>query len=185
MSNRPRISTAGSFFGVPGLGIWLPENHVLAAQGIPQSQIAVLGFGPSEFLLTAGNPQANVNVFDLGFYVQDDWRIKPNLSLSAGLRYEIQTGISDRVDFAPRLGLAWAPAKRSPKTVIRAGAGIFYDRFASNLVINTVLLNGVNQTQYIIRNPLFYPDVPNPASFAAPGGTCHVPNRLAAASRRK
>lgn len=157
------------FSAIPGgasaLGVW-QQNQVLAAQGVPQSQIAVLGFGPSEFLLTAGRPRASVNVFDSGLYLQDDWRIRPNLSLSGGLRYEVQTGISDHADFAPRVGLAWAPAKRNAKTVIRAGAGIFYDRFASNLLLNSVLLNGINQTQYIIRNPLFYPNVPDPASLA-------------------
>ena len=143
------------------------QNQLLAAQGVPQSQIAALGFGPAEFLLTAGAPTGSVNVFDAGVYVQDDWRVRPNLSLSGGLRYEGQTSVSDHLDLAPRLGLAWAPSRRNAKTVIRAGAGIFYDRFASNLLMNATLLNGVNQTQYIIRNPLFFPDIPDLSTLAA------------------
>jgi hypothetical protein len=163
--------------GGSGLAIYR-QNQVLSAQGLPQSQIAALGFGPSEFLLTAGNPLANVQIFDAGLYLQDDWRIKPNLALSAGLRYEIQTGISDHIDFAPRVGLAWAPGKSKAKTVIRAGAGIFYDRFPSNLLINAALLNGVTQTQYIVRNPPFFPEVPDPASLAALKATYRVDSRL-------
>ena len=154
------------------------QNQLLSAQGVPQSQIAALGFGPSEFLLTAGNPLANVNIFDAGMYLQDDWRIKPNLSLSAGLRYEVQTGISDHVDFAPRVGVAWAPGKRNTKTVIRAGAGIFYDRFPSSLLLNAALLNGITQTQYIVRNPSFFPEVPDPESLAALKATYQVDARL-------
>ena len=161
------------FSSIPGgdsaIGVY-QQNQILAAQGVSQEQIAALGFGPSEFLLTAGNPLGKVNVFDAGLYLQDDWRVKPNLLISGGLRYEGQSGISDHADLAPRLGLAWAPAGRAgrtPKTVLRAGGGIFYDRFTSNLLMNATLLNGVNQTQYIIRNPAFYPTITNVATLAA------------------
>ena len=69
--------------------------------------------------------------WDAGPFIQDDWRIKPNLTLSLGLRYEVQTLISDHKDIAPRLGFAWAPGNAKngrQKTVIRGGFGIFYDR---------------------------------------------------------
>ena len=161
------------FSAVPGVGEALDiyqQNQLLAAQGIPQPEIESMGFGPSEFLLTTGNPVGRVNVFDAGLYVQDDWRVKPNLSINGGLRYEGQSGISDHADFAPRIGLAWAPGGRqgqAPNTVIRAGSGIFYDRFTAALLMNATLLNGVNQTQYIIRNPSFYPNIPEPATLAA------------------
>jgi hypothetical protein len=129
-----------------------------------------MGFGPSEFLLTNGRPLTGVNLADLGLFIQGDWRLKPNLSLSGGLRYEMQNGIPDRANFAPRIGVAWAPRNRkgqTSKTVLRAGSGIFYDRFTSNLLLNAIQLNGINQTQFIIRNPLFYPNVPDPATLAA------------------
>jgi hypothetical protein len=53
-----------------------------------------------------------------GSFVQDDWRAKPNLTVSFGLRYEVQTLISDYRDVAPRFGFAWAPhqpKKASPQ----------------------------------------------------------------------
>jgi len=146
------------------------QNRILAAQGLSAAQIAAAGFGPSEFLLTAGRPVTTVNLFDAGVFVQDDWRLKPNLSLSGGLRYETQNGISDHKDFAPRIGLAWAPSggrANAPRMVIRAGAGVFYDRFPADLLLTASQLNGANQTQYIVRNPAFFPEVPDPATLAA------------------
>jgi hypothetical protein len=161
------------FSGTPGYTQAIDvyqKNQLLAAQGISQAQIAAMGFGPSEFLLTNGRPLTGVNLADLGLFIQGDWRLKPNLSLSGGLRYEMQNGIPDRANFAPRIGVAWAPRNRkgqTSKTVLRAGSGIFYDRFTSNLLLNAIQLNGINQTQFIIRNPLFYPNVPDPATLAA------------------
>ena len=56
---------------------------------------------------------------DTGLFLQDDWRIRPRLTLTAGLRYEVQTNIGDRRNFAPRIGIAWAPGKGSGYAVRR------------------------------------------------------------------
>ena len=149
------------------------ENQLLASEGYSQAAIADRGFGPSEFFLTAGDPALSVSVFDGTAYVQDDWRLKPNLSISGGLRYEGQSGVSDHADFAPRIGAAWAPGAsrgRNPKTTLRAGAGYFYDRFTSTLLANAALLNGVRQVQYIVYDPAFFPNVPDLATLQAMSG---------------
>ena len=44
---------------------------------------------------------------DLGLFANDDWRVRPNLTFSYGLRYEAQTNIGDHGDFSPRIGIAW------------------------------------------------------------------------------
>ncbi len=62
-----------------------------------------------------------------GVFFQDDWKLKQNLTLSFGLRWENETVIEDRNNYSPRLSLAWDPFKTG-KTVVRAGYGAFYNR---------------------------------------------------------
>ncbi len=140
------------------------------AQGLTLPQIIANGGGPSQYLVAAGKPLIGVNQADAGLFLQDDWKVKPSITLSMGLRYEIQDNIHDKGDWAPRIGLAWGIGGgqgrlRQPKTVIRAGAGFFYDRFSVNNVLNTQLYNGVNQLTYTVTDPQFFPaaGVPIPA----------------------
>jgi len=63
----------------------------------------------------------------LGFFGQDELRLRPNLTFSFGLRWENESILRDRNNFAPRVAAAYDPFK-SGKTVIRLGAGIFYNR---------------------------------------------------------
>jgi hypothetical protein len=89
------------------------------------------------------------------------------VTLSLGLRYETQTNIGDHGDWAPRIGLAWGLGgganRPAPKTVLRAGYGWFYDRFAVDNVLQAARYNGINQQQYVVTNPSFYP-VPPPVA---------------------
>lgn len=126
------------------------------ANGLSLAAIRALGGGPSQFSITTGNPFASVTLYDLGPYVQDDWRVRPNLTLSYGLRFETQDRISDHADWAPRLGVAWGIGGAKPKVVLRAGWGIFYDRFPSNLLLQAERLNGSTQQRYVISHPDFF-----------------------------
>jgi hypothetical protein len=113
----------------------------------------------SQFSIVAGSPQVSVNWFDAGLYAEDEWRIRPNLSFTYGLRFESQNNIYDHGDFAPRLGIAWgvgSNGKSAPKFVLRGGFGIFYDRFGYNLVEQSELLNGVTQQSVTITDPTFF-----------------------------
>ena len=67
------------------------------------------GGGATQFSIAAGNPFLAASQVDVGAFVGDDWRVRPNVTLSLGLRYETQTNIHDWRDFAPRFGFAWAP----------------------------------------------------------------------------
>ena len=91
------------------------------------AQIRAAGGGATQFQIAAGNPEATVSQFDFGGFAQDDWKMRPNLMLSFGLRYENQDNISSNLNFAPRFGFAWQPGGSSPqhqaKTTIRGGFG--------------------------------------------------------------
>src|SRR3984885_3942449 len=109
----------------------------------------------SQFSITANstnstitpNPFAHASQVDVGLYVEDDWRIRPNITLSYGLRFESQDNISNHADWAPRLGFAWGiggGGKSAPKTILRAGFGVFYDRFTLPYVLEEDRLSGAN-----------------------------------------
>jgi hypothetical protein len=95
----------------------------------------------------------------LGLYVGDSWKVKPNFTVSLGLRYDRDTGRTDsdmpadasinavfpgwgnriqqaNLNFAPQAGIAWDP-RGNGKTVFRAGAGLFYE----NVIYNNVLFD--------------------------------------------
>ena len=132
--------------------------------------------GASQFLIVTGRPLATVNLLDVGLFAQDDWQLHPGMTLSLGLRWETQNDIHDHSDFAPRVGFAWGlhrPQKGPAKTVLRAGFGVFYDRFPSNLVLEAERLNGINQQQLIIPSPNFFPDIP---SRQHPGEPLQLPS---------
>lgn len=145
-------------FVFPSLEAYRATLAGLAA-GLSWQQIRAAGGGPSQFSITFGNPLARLTQVDAGLFVQDDLRLRPNFNLSFGLRYEGQSNIADRLDPAPRLGFAWGLG-RQPKTVIRGGFGLFYDRVTENLVVQTLRLNGLNQQQYLVSMPEFFPQIP-------------------------
>lgn len=126
---------------------------------------------PSEYDVTTGTPGAAVNLFDAGLFFQDDYKVKQNLTLSYGLRFESQNRISDHADWGPRFSFAWAPIGRNnghpAKTVIRGGYGWFFDRFSSSYVLDAVRQNGVNQQQFVVRNPSFTQDAPSASTLAS------------------
>ncbi|HEX8162659.1 MAG TPA: TonB-dependent receptor [Pyrinomonadaceae bacterium] len=75
-------------------------------------------------------------------FAQDDWRAAPRLTVNLGLRYDHQSVTDDRNNFAPRLGFAW-DARGDGKTVIRGGAGVFYDQYYL-YITRRFLLEGID-----------------------------------------
>ena len=135
---------------------------------------------PSQYSQTViVNPTAHVLLFDGSVFMQDDWRANKRLLLGLGVRYEGQNFINDHADWAPRLALAWTPArpgKTPPKTVIRAGYGWFFNRFilptafnsGTPYVMTAIHDNLINQESYTVANPSFYnPNAAEPASVLA------------------
>jgi hypothetical protein len=139
------------------------------SQGLGSTAIKALGGGATLFTIAGGNPTASVSQVDLGAFAQDDWKIAANFTMSLGLRYEAQTNIGHNMNLSPRLAFAWSPQSGASqtKTVIRGGFGVFYERFAEGLTLQTNRFDGSNQQQFIVTDPPILGSFPNVPSTEA------------------
>ena len=144
---------------------------LLQSLGYTPAQIRSLGGGASQFSISAGQPLLAVHEYDGAAFAGDEWRVHSNLTLNLGLRYEVQSNVHDWRDMAPRIGVAWAPGpaaqSRTGKTVLRAGFGMFYQRFDLSDYLQARRFNGAIQQQYVVDTPDFYPTVPSAPTLAA------------------
>ncbi|HXY07302.1 MAG TPA: TonB-dependent receptor [Terriglobales bacterium] len=159
-NHQPVVDGSGNPVLIPLQSIEVYRRTLLfQSLGDTPAQIRALGGGASQFSAYAGIPQIYANQTDIGAFFGDEWHITPHLIVSPGLRYEWQTNINDLHDFAPRLGLAWQPRGDS-KFVVRAGFGMFYDRFALGNVVTARRFNGKVQQQFVVNNPDSFPNSP-------------------------
>jgi hypothetical protein len=171
-STGARSTGFNGVFTFSTLSAYEATEQFLAAN--PGAITLPAGLGPTQFSFISGNPYARVTMYDLGPYIQDDWRVRPNLTVSYGLRFETQDRINDHADFAPRLGVAWGIGGTKPKLVLRAGWGIFYDRFPPVFVLQAERQNGVVETESVISQPGFF--CPNSIAVAACPAVATVQN---------
>ncbi|HEY3885937.1 MAG TPA: hypothetical protein VGL62_12050, partial [Vicinamibacterales bacterium] len=120
---------------------------------------------PATFTERVGSPSVSDSNWTAGFFAQDDWRARKNLTVNGGVREELQTHAGSRSNLAPRGGLTWSPFKNG-KTIVRAGGGIFYDWLDAGTYQQTLLVNGVREQDVTIIDPGY----PN----AADGGSAIV-----------
>lgn len=122
------------------------------------------GVRPSQFSTNRGDPFIGFTQWEYGWFVQDDWRVSPKLTLSAGLRHDFQTHLQDKINFSPRLGVVWAVNK---KTNIRGGGGVFYTRLDTGITSDTIRFDGGHQQQFVIQQPNFFRDIPSSFDLAS------------------
>ena len=138
------------------------------ASGMTTAQVrAQTGLGPTQFSVVTGQPAAQNTFLDWGLYAQDEWKIRPNVSLSYGLRVETQNEISFNADIAPRIGIAWDPFCKGT-TSVRMGYGLYYDQMSFSFY----------ETDSVARNPPFQQVITiNPTTLDNPlGGPTSVSN---------
>jgi hypothetical protein len=111
---------------------------------------------PTSFTQRNGQVDTKFDQYQLGLYWQDDIRLNNKISVSIGVRNEMQSHVDDRLNLMPRLGFTATPWGN--RTSIRGGYGLFYDWYSANLYDQTLRVDGVSQRDLLILNPGF----PNP-----------------------
>lgn len=170
----PQLDTAGHPVLDPvGLPVLAPLTSIeryqrtvaLQQLGLEGPAIRLLGGGASQLQIAGGEPMANVSQWDIGPFIQDDWKVRPDLLMGLGLRYEVQDNIHSRFDLAPRASFAWSPGAggRTPKTVVRGGLGVFYDRVSEDLTLGVRRSGGTVRQDFLVTDPealdtLSFPD---------------------------
>jgi outer membrane receptor protein involved in Fe transport len=138
------------------------------------------------------------DITEYGLFVQDEWKLMPTVTLTAGLRYDLQSiaqpgvqnpdaqllaaGIDTSVipedtnNFGPRLGIAWTPG--DGRSVVRAGYGIFYGRTPAIMIGTAHSNNGIN-VQTLTFTGSAMPTYPNAFTSIPTGGTLTRPSIFA------
>lgn len=165
------ISPAFASFVNPFNGDSAPAFSPVQAYG--------LGF-PQVFFQQVGDPHFETTITQLGFFLQDSWRIRPNFTLNIGVRYDVELTPSeaalnplseaaqsalnitqgiprDTNNVAPRIGIAWDPF-RDGKTVIRASYGLFYDNPLVGLAFLSQVADGTQAPGIVL-----FPGAPSAA----------------------
>jgi outer membrane receptor protein involved in Fe transport len=122
---------------------------------LPYSYVAQRGDGHTLFLEKI-----------VGLFVRDDIRVGTNLTLDVGLRYDWQSYFHDTNNFAPRFSFAYSPAD-SHRTVLRGGAGVFYDRTGPGPIQDLLRYDGQHLSRFVLTDPGFPNPVPPGDTLAA------------------
>ena len=109
---------------------------------------------PFQYRVAQGEPLLETTQTELAFFMQNDWRVTPELTFYYGFRYDWQTNLDDADNFGPRFGVAYALGQA---TVIRSGLGVYYNSLGIDLVENQRRLDGTRQFETVIAAPS-YPD---------------------------
>jgi hypothetical protein len=109
---------------------------------------------PRSFSRRIGDARIRYDNIQGGVYFQDDIKIRKGLTLTGGVRYEAQTHVPDALNFAPRVGVTWAPFKGG-KTTLRGSWGIFYDWLPTGTYQQTLQIDGFRLREENIVNPSF------------------------------
>ena len=150
-----------------------------AISGLEQYQRTLLGLPggvPTTYNVTQGEPLVPFAQWRVALFAQDQWSVRPNLSLALGLRYALQTSPASFGNLVPRVGIAWSPDHKQ-RWVIHVRGGLFSSPVTPDVTTEAYRLNGVRQTQTLLYSPSFtQPLVPTPSTIAVATTRQFAPN---------
>lgn len=170
-----RVFTFAGLAAVPGVrGAVSPLDQYLRTVGREIDPASGRPYTYTQLQQDLGDPALALRFHFLNLFAQDEWRAHPNLTLSAGVRYEMlvfptldaqapyplsREIRTDRNNLAPRIGVTWLPGG-SQKMTIRGGYGMYYDSPSLNLALNAAQQNGRRILSYQVpgtdlRSPAF------------------------------
>ncbi len=190
MLDRARFFSALNFYGSYRFNTLASFGRSLEGTPVPQT-----GDRYVQAFSATGQPPIDVfpNYVEVAAFAQDEWHIRPSLTLTAGLRYDVQVmsepalhnpatslaavGVdtsyipTDSNNFAPRLGIAWSPL-HSRRLVVRAGYGLYFPRLVAATAARAYFQNGIT-----VQTRTFAAGTPSAALMPAyPDNICGPPD---------
>ena len=172
-SGEPVLDTSGQTIPILIDGLERYRRTLFFSQRmLSAAEIRARGGGATQLFLAGGDPRETASQIDFGSYVQDDWKAAANFTVSFGLRAEFQTNIPFKLSLAPRVAFAWGlndEKTKAPKTVIRGGFGIFFDRLNENQVLVVKQFQAGNSKHFIFTDPQILDSFPHVPAFDTVG----------------
>ncbi|MCC7415742.1 MAG: carboxypeptidase regulatory-like domain-containing protein [Acidobacteria bacterium] len=146
---------------------------------------AYLADRPTTFTQRIGDPRYGYALYRFGWSLQDSYRVRRDLMITAGLRQDAQTHLRDWANFSPSVSASWTPIP-GRRTTLRASYAVFHDAFGASLYEQTLRVNGQQQSDLVISDP-GYPDplAGGVARAARPPGIIRTSPELDAPSTRR
>jgi hypothetical protein len=108
---------------------------------------------PTTYTQRTINPNGGYSLYQFGWYLQDSYRVNRSVMISGAIRHDMQTRLSDWVNFSPRASISWTLPGR--KTTLRSSIGVWPQFFEGGLYEQTLWANGQQQRDIVISNPGF------------------------------
>ena len=131
---------------------------------------------PNTYTQRIGQVETSFSQYQAGMYIQDDFRVSKNLSLSLGVREELQTHVPDWANFMPRAGFSWNPF--GSKVAIRGGYGIFHDWVTADLYDQSLRVDRVAQRDLLLLDPGYPDPFAGTSAVVLPGGRVQLASGL-------
>jgi hypothetical protein len=165
VANQRAANTGGTFI----FGAVVDERGNVVASPLDRylsTLRRVPGYGPSSFSISRGEPSIGASDWRLSFFLQDDVQRSQSVTISLGLRYDLQRHARlSFLNFAPRAGVAWTPNGHANHTV-RVAGGMFYSRVPLEVTLDPLRYDGMNTVDLVVDRPTFFGDIPTPLNAA-------------------